>query len=282
MKAYLLCLAAFITINFCSAEAQEVKGKIPAASTGQRIEQDFGLGTISVKYYRPNTKGRTIFGVIEPYGNVWRTGANNSTVITTTDTIQIEGNTLLPGSYSLFSIPDPNEWTIIVNKNTTQWGAYSYNEKEDLFRFKVKPVKLNKKIETLTIQFADVKEESAVMQIQWDNTGIDLRLTTKAADRIWANIQEAMKTNNTPAFAAIWLYNHDRNLDQALKLMQEADKAQPNTFHVKYWLGKIYLKMGDKQSAIANANESLKLSTAIKSDEYIRMNKEVLAAAGVK
>src|ERR1700712_3401922 len=102
MKKYLFCLTAFVSIHVYNAYAQEIRLKIPAASSGQRIEQDFGLGTISIKYYRPNTNGRKIFNGMEPYGIVWRTGANNATVITLTDTVLFEGKTLAPGSYSLF------------------------------------------------------------------------------------------------------------------------------------------------------------------------------------
>src|ERR1700712_6049723 len=150
MRTSLFCLLAFVSFNFYDAGAQELKQKIPAASSGQRIEQDFGLGMISIKYYRPNTKGRKVFNGIEPYGVVWRTGANNATVVTLTDSIQVEGHTLAPGAYSLFSIPGADEWTIIFNKNINQWGAYSYDEKQDLLRFKVKPTKLVNKVETLT------------------------------------------------------------------------------------------------------------------------------------
>src|ERR1700754_1270811 len=132
MNKILLCLGFFLGVTACSVNAQEIRMKIPASSTGQRIEQDFGLGVISVNYYRPNTKGRKIFGGMEPYGIVWRTGANNATVITLTDTVQVEGHTVTPGSYALFSIPGADEWTIIFNKKVDQWGAYSYDEKEDL------------------------------------------------------------------------------------------------------------------------------------------------------
>src|ERR1700712_2436796 len=156
MKKSFFCLVAFISFSYYHADAQELKLKIPATSSGQRIEQDFGLGVISIKYYRPNTKGRKIFNGMEPYGIVWRTGANNATVVTLTDTIRVEGHTLAPGTYSLFNIPGAVEWTIILNKNTNQWGAYSYDEKQDLLRLKVKPTKLDNTIETLTIQFADV------------------------------------------------------------------------------------------------------------------------------
>ncbi|SHM98764.1 DUF2911 domain-containing protein [Mucilaginibacter sp. OK098] len=282
MKVSLFYLLALISFSFYSASAQELKGKIPSTSPGQRIEQDFGLGTISVKYYRPNTKGRKIFGGIEPYGTVWRTGANNATVITLTDTIAVEGHTVAPGAYSLFSIPGPDEWTIIFNKNTSQWGAYSYDEKQDLLRFKVKPVKLAARIETLTIQFADVHQEDGVLQILWENTGINLRLRTDINKRIMANIQEAMKGDKKPYYmSAIWYYNHGLDLNQALAWMQEADKAQPAAFNVKYWLARLQLKTGDKKSAITSANEGLKLALAENSQEYVRMNKEILHDAAI-
>ncbi len=276
---YLLILMSF---HLCTASAQELKGKIPATSPGQRIEQDFGLGSVSVKYYRPNVNGRKIFGGIEPYGVVWRTGANNATVITLTDTITVEGHIIAPGAYSLFSIPGADEWTIIFNKNTSQWGAYAYDEKQDLLRFKVKPVKLITKVETLTIQFADVHQDDGVLQILWENTGINLHLKTDVNKRVMANIQEAMKGDNKPYYiSAVWYYNHGGDLNQALAWMQEVDKTQPPTFNVKYWLAKLQLKTGDKKSAIVSANEGLKLALAENSQEYVRMNKEILHEAGV-
>ena len=277
--AILFVLTTFI---FHNAGAQELRLKIPAASSGQRIEQDFGLGVVSIKYYRPNTNGRKIFNGMEPYGIVWRTGANNATVIKLTDTIQIEGHTLPSGSYSLFSIPDANEWTIIFNKNVDQWGAYSYDEKQDILRFKVKAVKLNSKVETLTIQFAEVHQDSCLLQILWENTGINLHLKTNVDDRLMANIQEAMKGEKKPYYmSAIWCYNHNRNLNQALTWMQEANKAQPQAYNIKYWLARLQLKTGDKYAAIISANEGLKLASAENNAEYIRLIKEVLHDAGV-
>jgi hypothetical protein len=282
MKTTLFCFFAFISFHVHTVDAQELRMKIPASSSGQRIEQDFGLGTISVKYYRPNTKGRKIFDGMEPYGIVWRTGANNATVVQLTDTIQVEGHTLQPGAYALFSIPGANEWTVIFNKNIDQWGAYSYDEKQDVLRVKVKPTKLNAKVETLTIQFADVHEEDCVLQILWETTGINLHLTTDVDNRIMANIQAAMKGEKKPYYmSAIWCYNHNRNLDQALQWMQEVDKAQPQAHNVKYWLARLQLKAGDKKSAIASANEGLKLASEKNNAEYIRLNKEVLHDAGV-
>ncbi|MEP6713662.1 MAG: DUF2911 domain-containing protein [Ferruginibacter sp.] len=282
MKITAFCLLAFVSFNIYNVAAQEMPLKIPASSLGQRIEQDFGLGVISIKYYRPNTKGRKIFDGMEPYGIVWRTGANNATVIKLTDTIQVEGHTVAPGSYSLFSIPGPDEWIIIFNKNINQWGAYSYDQKQDLLRIKVKPIKLDSKVETLTIQFAEVNLEHCLLQIQWENTGINLHLNTDVDNRIMANIQAAMKGEKKPYYmSAIWYYNHDKDPGQALAWMLEADKAQPQAYNVKYWLARLQLKTGDKKSAIISANEGLKLASAENNAEYIRLNKEVLQDAGV-
>jgi len=274
---------AFTCLSINNANAQEIKLKIPAASLGQRIEQDFGLGTISIKYYRPNTKGRKIFNGMEPYGIVWRTGANNATVIKLTDTVEMEGHTVAPGSYSLFSIPGATEWTVILNKNINQWGAYSYDEKQDVLRFKVKPTKLVSKVETLTLQFADVYLDNCLLQILWENTGVNIHLKSNVDNRIMANIQDAMKGDVKPYYmSAIWYYNHGKDVNQALTWMQEANKAQPQAYNIKYWLARLQLKAGDKKSAIASANEGLKLATAENNAEYIRLNKEVLHDAGAK
>lgn len=281
MKKLIFSLIAVLAFTIIHANAQEIKFKIPATSLGQQIEQDFGLGEISVKYYRPNTLGRKIYNGMEPYGVVWRTGANNATVIKFTDTVKIEGHMILPGSYSLFTIPGETEFTIIFNKNIDQWGAYKYDQKQDLLRFKVKPVKLPARIETLTIQFADVHQEDCLMQINWENTGINLHLTADVDNRIMANIQEAIKGEKKPYYAAaLWCYHHNRNLPQALSWIEEANKPEKKTYNRRYWLAMLQLKNGDKKSALISANEGLKLALAENNAEYIRLNNEVLKEAG--
>lgn len=84
----------------------------------------------------PNVKGRKIFGGLEPYGKVWRTGANSATVITFSDDVTIEGNKVPAGEYALFTIPNATEWTIILNKTSKQWGAYEYKPADDFYALK--------------------------------------------------------------------------------------------------------------------------------------------------
>jgi hypothetical protein len=275
VQNYLIVLLTSCTIG---AGAQELK--IPQPSTLQRIEQDFGLGQITITYSRPNMKGRKIFGGIEPYGIVWRTGANAATKIKLTDTITIEKHLLPPGEYGLFTIPGANEWTVIFNKTAEQWGAYSYDSTKDVLRFKIKPGKLDKKLETFTIQFADAFTEHCVLQLLWENTFLSLHLETDVDSRVMANIDEAMKTGKKPYyFAAIYYYNHNKDMTKALAWVNEFEKTHSQAYNVKYWKAKIQLKMGDKAAAIVSANEGLKLALKEPNAEYIRLNKEILSEA---
>lgn len=259
-----------------SAGAQDLK--IPQPSTMQRVEQDFGLGQITITYSRPNIKGRKIFGGIEPYGIVWRTGANAATKIKLTDTIWIDKHLLAPGEYGLFTIPGPNEWTVVFNKIAEQWGAYSYDSTKDVLRFKIKPGKLDKKLETFTIQFADAFTEHCVLQLLWENTILSLHLETDIDSRVMANIDEAMKMEKKPYyFAAIYYYNHNKDMNKALAWINEFEKTHLQAYNVKYWKAKIQLKMGDKAAAVASANEGLKLALKEPNAEYIWLNKEILS-----
>ena len=265
-------------ISFAHLNAQTPK--IPQPSTLQTIQQDFGLGQITVAYSRPNVKGRKIFGETEPYGLVWRTGANAATKITLTDTIMIEKHQVIPGEYALFTIPGDKEWTVILNQTSKQWGAYNYDSTKDVLRFKVRPGRLDKTLETFTIQFANAFVEHCELQLLWENTLITLHLETDVDARVMANIDELMKAEKKPYYSAsIYYYNHDKDMNKALAWINEADKNSPSAYNIKYWKAKIQLKMGDKTGAIASANEGLKLAAAEPNAEYIRLNKEVLAEA---
>ena len=126
---------------------------------------------IEIVYSRPGVKDRTIFGGMVPFGQVWRTGANGATKITFSTPVKLNGTDIPAGTYALFTIPGEDEWTIIINKGADQWGAFQYDEKDDVVRFKATPVKLAEHIETFTIEFNRIRDESAVMNLVWDQHG---------------------------------------------------------------------------------------------------------------
>ena len=277
-KLYTLLVTALAPGLTLNTQAQGFK--MPQASSAQTIKQEFGLGEITVTYSRPNVKGRKVFGGLEPYGKVWRTGANSATVITFTEEVNLEGNKVPAGEYALFTIPDTKEWTIILNKTTKQWGAYEYKQADDFLRFKIKPGKTAQPVETFTIQFANVTPSTADLHLMWERTDLDLHLSADNDSRIMANIETAMNSEKKPYFAAAqYYYENGKDLNKALEWINEAEKTNTKAPYFKLWKARIQLKMGNKAAAAATAQEGVSLAKEQKNDEYIKLNEAVLAQA---
>ncbi|MNJ98255.1 hypothetical protein D3C87_160180 [compost metagenome] len=276
IKAILL-LALTVSLT---ADLQAQGLKMPQPSTSQTITQNFGLGKITLNYSRPNVKGRKIFGDLEPYGSVWRTGANSATTISFTEPVKIDGKELPAGEYELFTIPGKDEWTVIFNKASKQWGAYEYKESDDALRVKVKASKLKDKVETFTIQFADVYPTTAKLQLMWENTGITVNMTTEVDATVMASIDAAMKGEKKPYFqAAQYYYANDKDLNKALEWATAAEAADSKAPWIKLLKGRIQLKMGDKAAAAKTAASGLQLATEIKNPEYVRLHTQLLNEA---
>ncbi|MBD1392679.1 DUF2911 domain-containing protein [Mucilaginibacter glaciei] len=114
--------------------------KKPMESPRDSVSATVAGSKISINYGSPSVKGRKVFGELEKYGSVWRTGANEATVFTTSKDIKVEGKLLPAGTYGFFAIPTATTWTIIFNKEPKQWGAFKYDESKDALRVTVKPV----------------------------------------------------------------------------------------------------------------------------------------------
>ena len=125
---------------------------------------------IKVTYSRPKKNGREIFGKLVPYDKVWRTGANEATEIKFYQDVEFGGMKLKAGTYSLFTIPGKKEWTIILNSDLDYWGAYSYNDKNDVLRISVPAMELNSTVENFTIQFENKGDKEGIMNLAWDKT----------------------------------------------------------------------------------------------------------------
>lgn len=269
-----LCVLCFFTVS----NAQGLK--MPQASSTQTLTQDFGLGQVSLSYSRPNVKGRAIFGGLVPFGSVWRTGANNATVLKFTDEVKMNGNVIPAGEYGLFTIPGKDEWTVIISKGSKQWGSYSYKEADDLVRFKVKPTVLKDKVETFTIQFGNVYATSAQLLLTWDNTSVAVDLTTDIDAKVMANIETAMAGEKKPYFqAAQYYFENGKDIKKALEWVNAAEAADQKAPWVKYWKARIQLKAGDKKGAATTAEAGIKLAKEVNNEEYVKLNGNVLAEA---
>lgn len=164
VSAFLLTAALASTTALFAQD--EDKSKRPSPPDSITITNN-GLN-MTINYSKPAVKGRTIGKEIAPYGEVWRTGANEATTFDVNRDVKVEGQALKAGKYALFTIPGTTEWTLIFNKQAAQWGAFKYDEKQDALRVKVKPTKAPSFTERMT--FADKKGKVALM---WGNTEVD-------------------------------------------------------------------------------------------------------------
>jgi tetratricopeptide (TPR) repeat protein len=273
-RIYFYMAAVLIACASQNSYAQTLK--VPQLSSSQTITQDLGLGKITLIYSRPNVKGRKIFGAMEPYGTVWRTGANAATIIQFTDDVTIEGNKVPAGEYGLFSIPDKNEWTVILNKTAHQWGAYTYKQSDDLLRFKVKTVNHADPLETLTMQFNNVDQTKCELELRWENISFSFPIRTDVDTKVMANIDEIMNHDKKPYFeSAMYYYENNKDLKKALEWISTAEKMEPAAPFYKVWKARIQLKMGDKAGALATAQQGVKLAHDQNDKEYERLNQAV-------
>ncbi|MCA4893451.1 MAG: DUF2911 domain-containing protein [Cytophagales bacterium] len=167
MKKQFNLLLLLITIFSFSAIAQDKKMPSPPAKATGAID---GV-TVTIDYHQPSARGRKMLGGINPYGEVWRTGANATTSIDFSANAKVEGQALPKGKYGLYTIPGENEWVIIINKDI-KWGHYDYTDKADVLRVKVKPSKTASFVETFTIS---VKDGNVVME--WENTSVSFKIS---------------------------------------------------------------------------------------------------------
>jgi Protein of unknown function (DUF2911) len=229
-------LAGFVFLA-SSAEAQFKNGSqptelnIPRVSQRASVTQRVGLTDITIAYHRPALSGREIWGKTVPYGKVWRAGANENTAITFTDDVTVEGKALPAGTYGLHTIPDKDEWTIIFSKNSTSWGSFSYDQKEDALRVIAKPHP-GEPFEQLTYTFEDVKPESAVATLRWEKLVVPFRIGVDVKAVVLRSVKNELRSVGGFTWsgydeAAQWCLDNNYNLEEALKWEQTSIDNEP-------------------------------------------------------
>ncbi len=261
----------------CYTLVSNAQVKMPAPSPTQTIKQDFGMGTIELTYSRPNTKGRKIYGDLVPYNQLWRTGANAATKIVFTDAVELGGKKVDSGTYVLYTIPNLDSWEVILNKGITNWGTEGYKESQDVIHFKVEPTKMNAHVETLTMQFINIKPESCELHIMWAKTAVIIPVTTNIKDRLKTQIEAAMLTDKKPYWQAAQFYKeYENNLTKALDNCSKAIEVTDKPYWIWLYKAKIQKEMGDKPGAKASAQKSLELAKEAKNEDYVKMNEDLL------
>lgn len=274
MKKTILLAILFFSVSSIFAQV-----KMPAPSPTQFIRQDFGLGSIELTYSRPGVKGRQMIGDIEPWGSVWRTGANAATKIRFTDAVEIDNKKIDSGSYALYTIPNKDgNWVFILNKGVSNWGADGYKESDDVLRMNVKAGQNKSKVETLTMQFSDITSETCILNIKWENFSLRIPIRTEIKSRIRNSIEAALKGDKKPYWqAASFYYEWDKNYPKALEMV-DAAIAQQSTppYYMVFYKARIQKDAGDKKGAAESAKKAYELAKAGKNENYMIMSEKII------
>ncbi len=271
LKRLLLCAA----IGFAfSSNAQQLR--TPAASPTQTVKQDFGISSVELIYSRPGIKGRQIFGDLVPWGKVWRTGANSATRLKFNDDVMFGGQPLKAGEYAIYTVPNQNEWEIIVNKGSANWGT-DYKQADDIMRVKVRSQALAAPVETFTMQFENIKPSAMDLAIMWDKTAVRVPITTDIDKKIMGQIDQMMNKDNRPYFAAaVYYLENGKDLNQALNWFDKAVEMNPNAYWMHYQRANALAKLGKKDEARKAATKSMELATAQKNMDYVELNRKLI------
>ncbi|QNH61329.1 DUF2911 domain-containing protein [Hymenobacter sediminicola] len=288
MKA-LLSFSAGMALLAVAPLTTQAQISTPQPSPKSTIQQRVGLTDITITYSRPSAKGRVIFGdstskAIVPYAKRWRTGANNSTTIKFSDDVTVEGKKVAAGEYALYTVPGKTTWTVVLSKDTKQGGnVANYKDADNVASFSVKPYKTTVKAETFTINFSDLTPATANVDMLWETTGAKFKVVADVDPKVVAQIDEKVTKNASPstndlAAAAVYYYDNDKDLKQALTWMQKANEKDPKFWNV-HTEAKIRMKMKDYKGALTAAEQSRTLAQTAKNTDYVKMNDEIIAAA---
>ncbi len=279
MQRFLITIFLSPVVCFTSAQAQFKNGSqatelnLPRISQHNETSQTIGISTVTIKYSRPLANGREVWGKIVPYGKVWRAGANENTTITFSDDATVEGKPLPAGTYGLHMIPDKDQWTIIFSKNSTSWGSFSYNEKEDALRVTVKPV-AGESFDTLTYTFDDVKADSALATLRWEKVAVPFRVSFDVKEVTLKSIRNQLRSVGGFTWigydeAANWCLDGNYNLEEALK-WEETSIQGEDRFENWETKSRILAAMGKKEESEKALNTAMSKANATQLYIYAR------------
>lgn len=274
-----LALLLFIGLLSISLEAQV---QTPAPSPLSKLEQKVGLTDVVVEYSRPSMRGRKVFENLVPYDAIWRTGANQNTMITFSDDVVVQDKELKAGTYAIYTRPGEAVWEVIFYTDTNNWGVpQEWDASKVAATVKVEVYPMEETIETFTITFDDLHNNGATLGMLWENVYVGVKFVVPTVAKATKSIEETMSkpdlTANDYFAAGSYYFSEGMNLQQAKEWV---DKAVSMGDGKAYWMTRtqslIYAKLGDKEGAIEAAKRSLAAAQAAGNQDYVKMNKDSL------
>ncbi|MGC2107911.1 MAG: DUF2911 domain-containing protein [Candidatus Korobacteraceae bacterium] len=263
----LRCLSLFSCVlllaSLCVAQSTQLD--LPRPSQKALVAQRIGITDITITYHRPLVNGRKIWGGLVPYGQVWRAGANENTIISFPNDVMIEGKPLEAGVYGLHMIPNENEWTIIFSKMHSAWGSFSYKEGEDALRVTVKP-QATEMHNALLYDFDQLQPDSAVVVMSWDKVAVPFKVSVNVNQVVEASLHNQLRGLSQYTWdgwddAATYLVDNKVDLDEALKY-EDNSIGNEDRFENEMTKSRILDAMGKTTEATAAHDKALALGTA--------------------
>ena len=253
----------------------------PAPSPAAKVEQVVGLTTVTVEYSRPSMKDRTIFAEdgLVPFGKIWRTGANAATKITFSDDVTINGAQLKAGSYAILTTPNADKWTVnFYTFDSRGFGPYVEKTPDASVTAKAQTME-SLSLESFTISFHDLTNNSATLNFGWENTWVSLDLGVEVDERVLNSIDAVMSgpSNNDYFAAASYYHTSGKDLNQALEWINMATSGDSPRFWQVRRKALILKDMGKTSEAIEAAKMSMKLAEEAGNEDYVRMNEKSIA-----
>lgn len=248
-------LLALFALAPCSALAQL---QLPRPSPAGKVSQTVGLTEISVEYSSPAVKGRKVWGALVPYGEVWRTGANQTTKITFSKDVTI-GSTAVPaGSYAFFAIPTANAWTLILNKDFNQGGSANYKQELDVVRVQVQPKAILHR-ERLAYVVSDFTDDSASVDLEWEKVRVSLTVKLGTQAQALANIKAMTEGAWSPYnTAARYMLESTRDFDAGLQLVDKSLAVKEHWYNL-WTKAQLLAAKGKYKEAITYAQKAKQL-----------------------
>ncbi len=270
MHTFLLPLLILTT---ASPISQQARLDTPWPSPPATVSHTIGTTGIAIEYHRPGVKGRKVWGDLVPYGEVWRTGANEATTIKFDDPVKIDGKDVPAGTYAFFALPTKDKWTLILNKTAKQWGAYGYDAKQDQLRWDVTPRAIDA-TEWLTYTIDPITPESAAVHLRWEKLDVAFTIAVDVKGIVVARVEKAVTDAKPDDWmtlyqAASYFNETDHDLARALEWVTEANRIKEG-FRPLELEAKLLAKLKKKDQAIPLLEKAIELAKGGKaSQEYV-------------
>jgi DUF2911 family protein len=270
---FALVLVAALIVTIPYAVAQSALLDLPRASQHARVMQRIGVTDITINYHRPLVKGRKVFGGLEPYGKVWRAGANENTIIEFSDAVTIEGKPLAKGIYGLHMIPGESDWTIIFSRNSSSWGSFSYDQAEDALRVTVKSHP-DEAHEALTYDFDDPKDNAVTIVMRWDKVAVPFKVEVNTNQAVQESLHNQLRGRAQYEWqawdeAANYLADNKLNPEEALKDANKSIELE-DRFENEITKARLLDTLNRKEEATVARNKAVDMGTAIQLHGYGR------------